>query len=250
MIQAGLGRGFESRHGAFGVRFHHRAFERDLDERDVLLEWLDALGTLAIDVEHDGQRRLRALERGCQEFGVAERVASTDADGMEDRALGSTDHFLRDRLRRVHRRRLCLGGEANEKLTSADPNALRLESSRNAREGSGWSCGSGHYFGSRLSAVGSRLAMSAMRSQRSGNETPAAAAAWGTRLVCVIPGRVLASRQKRLPSSVMRKSMRAQPRNLRLWNARFAKSCASRAFSVEMCAGNTSSAIPGVYLHS
>ena len=47
-----------------------------------------------------------------------------------------------------------------------------------------------------------------MRSHSSGNSTPAARAAWGRRLVRVMPGSVFASRQKMSPSGLNRKSTR------------------------------------------
>jgi len=56
-----------------------------------------------------------------------------------------------------------------------------------------------------------RTAASAIRSQSVGKSIPIAAAACGTRLVPVIPGRVFASRQKSPSVGWSRKSMRAHP---------------------------------------
>lgn len=47
---------------------------------------------------------------------------------------------------------------------------------------------------------------------------PAAAASWGTRLVGVMPGRVLISRKYKVPSPVTIKSARAYTDRPRAWN--------------------------------
>src|SRR3989475_283116 len=89
-----------------------------------------------------------------------------------------------------------------------------------------------------------------MRSHNSGNSIPAARAACGRRLVRVMPGSVLASRQKMSPSGLNRKSTREYPPSLSARCAVSASSWRWRASVVSSAAGKISSDMPGVYLHS
>ena len=79
---------------------------------------------------------------------------------------------------------------------------------------------------------------------------PTAAASWGSRLVGVMPGRVLISKNQGVPSSVTIKSAREYTDSPRARNTVSAASPSRFSHSSGMGAGQNSSAAPGWYLFS
>ena len=73
------------------------------------------------------ERRLEILD-------VRQRVTPGDGDRMKRRSPRAATELVRQRVRRVHRRRFRLGGEPHEELPAPGPHALRLQSRRDPRQ--------------------------------------------------------------------------------------------------------------------
>ena len=175
-----------------GIR--HPELDGHLRERKERGERLERIRTLAVGVEHHGNRRLGGLERGDQERLVREWIASTDGNRIEFRTRKLPLQFAHERRRSVHRGRFRFAGEAHEQLPPSNPNTLCLDAGRYSRQ----RCRCHRCARHRISPESfgpSPLASFTIRSHSSGNVIPAVAAAWGIRLSFVIPGSVFASRQ-------------------------------------------------------
>src|SRR5437867_2072339 len=179
VLEVCVSRGLKCRNGAFHPSIDALTFQCHLNQCDVLAQRLDSFRSLAVDVEHDRQRRWSRGERRLKELEIRERIASAHRYRVKRRSFRRALQLLRDRLRGVHRGRLGFRRKTHEELTPTDPDALRLQSGRYSRKRSGRTSGLRHQ---RLASPPSR-ANCAMRSHNSGKEIPAAAAPWGIKLV-------------------------------------------------------------------
>jgi hypothetical protein len=130
---SGFGRPAQGFAPALNHRVGRGGIEGDLDQRDVLRDGRELNRPLTVDVEHHRERDLRLGKRGGQEFSVREWIAPGHRNRVEHASLNMALHFARERICRIHRRRLGFAGELHEQLSTANPNALRLDSDGHSR---------------------------------------------------------------------------------------------------------------------
>src|SRR5689334_358703 len=215
------GHGGERRYHPFGARGCIRKLPQHLHHRHHTHHILERIRTLAIALQNYGERSGPVSEHRRDERRTRQWIAATQQNRVHERMRRCALELLRQHLARIQYRRLRLTREAHEQLPPPGPDALRLNTRRQPGNRSRRKSCTSHHCPPPPRRVD--FASATMRSQKLLKSIPSAAAACGTRLVPVIPGDVLASRQNSSPLDVIRKSILAHPSSLSARKARIAR---------------------------